>query len=92
MMFSDDYTDHEDHDRETDIIEALGDERDVRCKLLLVFLHPSLAKELPAIRFLPVFLYLWCFLFFLVMTTIITTMTIIMTHSLLIEKRILWSK
>ena len=59
------YDDDEDDDDDTDIVEALGDEGNVRSKLLLILLHPSLAKELPAfvfvffaLLFVSVFLYL----------------------------------
>ena len=61
----DDDEDDEDDDDDTDIVEALGDEGNVRSKLLLILLHPSLAKELPAfvfvffaLLFVSVFLYL----------------------------------
>ena len=60
-----DHKHNEDDDDDTDIVEALGDEGNVRSKLLLILLHPSLAKELPAfvfvffaLLFVSVFLYL----------------------------------
>ena len=36
------------HDEPARVVEALGDEGDVRSQLLLLLLHPGLAKELLA--------------------------------------------
>ena len=54
--------DDNDDDGDTDVIEALGYEANVRSKLLLILFHPSLAEKLPAFKFVfvAVFVSVYC--------------------------------